>query len=605
MQRAIMLLVVTGLLLSSSCLPFIHPIGYLFADGDSAEPEETYTGIAPYAAVFNAIDMADVIQPPLVDERREYADFHYSWDFGDAGSGTWPHSARSKNTDLGYVTAHVYDTPGTYMVSLRVVDAEGKTHAYARTVTVRDPEVIFGGGKTVCVSTGTDFSEAPAGARQVTTSDILDIEPYFQTGRRILLHRGDTWTTDGVLFIQNVPGPFALGAFGTGVNPDERGIYENAPHIICTGTVPDTSFITYWDVNNWQIMDLHISGDYTREGGIGGGTYECSNMLHYRMNMDGFGTPIGTSHWDTDGNYKWMLIDSAIHDAGESVVYTGSEKLVVMGNLLYHSNTTHVLRVWQGYKAVISHNVIHGSSMDNTNGRHALKLHGPGEALLTSTDGDHLKRRSRYIVVYDNLFGTSGPWPIRLGSQDSATDERVGDILIEGNKFLSGYGELSATPVQISLRIAGGYVTVRNNIFNGALSSNGYTAVQVESDGFIPAIGNRIYNNSIYDPDAAAGGEFAGVCFTKTSKYCMAKNNLAYLVNDPAIARIMIDHGAYNLTGRNILAGTEPYADPANGDYHLTPGAAAIDAGEYINIRLDFDGNPRSDGAVDVGAFED
>ncbi|GEM_PF-1896069 len=55
----------------------------------------------------------------------------------------------------------------------------------------------------------------------------------------------------------------------------------------------------------------------------------------------------------------------------------------------------------------------------------------------------------------------------------------------------------------------------------------------------------------------------------------------------------------------NLSADSSFFADVASRDYHLLPGAPAIDAGDDIpEVTIDFDGNPRFSGEYDVGAFE-
>ncbi len=55
----------------------------------------------------------------------------------------------------------------------------------------------------------------------------------------------------------------------------------------------------------------------------------------------------------------------------------------------------------------------------------------------------------------------------------------------------------------------------------------------------------------------------------------------------------------------NDLWNTNPlFIDPVNGDYHLQPESPAINAGTYVNVDQDYDGNLRDKNTVDIGPFE-
>lgn len=576
------------------------------------------TGIAPFAVYFDAVgDSSGVVQPELINDHREYADLYYSWDFGDPGSRVWHYSQRSKNHDIGFNTCHVYDEPGTYIVTLQITDLSGSSYSYTQTIEVLDPDKIFAGPKTICISSTGNFDEAPEGAQLINTSNILEIEPYLATGNRILLCRGDSWSANEGMHVNGVPGPVFIGAYGEGLDKDEYGIYRNAPLIYLNGDDEDGSFISYWNVSNWTICDLHFVGNKSYHGAIGGGIGECRNMLHYRMHFEGFNTPVGNTHWETDGNDRWMLISSKVHDTRGIVVYAGSERLVVMGNLLYNSDETHVLRVWQAYKGVISHNYSHGSSLHSTSGRHALKFHGPSEETLARTDESRLKNRTQYAVVYDNIFGTCGPWTVVVAPQDDASDERLSDILIEGNRFLSGYGTFSelSNPVFLSLRIQGDYITARNNVFDGTGSGRYWGAVDIFGTDFKNSNNNRFINNTIvkfdYDTDDESYITFTGIKLSDGAENSLVRNNLIHLTSDNLdVEELYNDEGNNSTIDHNLLTKENCFHDPyaeniLYHDFRLIEDCEAIDAGTQVSIFHDFDLISRPNGSlIDIGAFE-
>jgi len=58
-------------------------------------------------------------------------------------------------------------------------------------------------------------------------------------------------------------------------------------------------------------------------------------------------------------------------------------------------------------------------------------------------------------------------------------------------------------------------------------------------------------------------------------------------------------------TGTVNIWGDPAFADPDDGDYHIGPGSAAIDAGVNAGVATDIDGDPRPVGmGYDIGADE-
>ena len=84
----------------------------------------------PPIASFTATPSSGVSPQPVALDASASTDREgpiaaYSWDFGD-GSGT----------ATGVTTNHVYQSPGTFTVTLTVTDRKGATGAASRTITV-------------------------------------------------------------------------------------------------------------------------------------------------------------------------------------------------------------------------------------------------------------------------------------------------------------------------------------------------------------------------------------------------------------------------------------------------------------------------------------
>lgn len=76
-------------------------------------------------------------------------------------------------------------------------------------------------------------------------------------------------------------------------------------------------------------------------------------------------------------------------------------------------------------------------------------------------------------------------------------------------------------------------------------------------------------------------------------------------------AAVLADHNLFWSNGDDGIRGTNPvdgdpaFVDPDNGDYHIGPGSAAVDAGVDTVVTTDIDGDSRpSGGGYDIGADE-
>lgn len=537
---------------------------------------------------------------------RAFHDYAFAWSFGDPTSGTWGTNGRSRNAALGPVAAHVFETPGTYTVTLSVRDASGILASGQAQIVVSDPEVIYAGTQTTCVSYTADFTGAPAGARQVTTHDLSTITQYATAGSRILFRRGGQWSTAGGLTWPENAGPVTIGAFGAGSSPNIQGIFGNAPRI----TVTAGGFMPMDFKQDWRIMDLHLV-DPTRTLGTFGGAEELQRQLYLRLKIEGFDTALGWSHWNTRRLLpldEMAIVSCDLSNGGDHSLYVGSERLAILGCRAWDAHTSHVVRVWQAYRGVIAHNEISGSSLDNTAGRHALKFHGPKETELSPANANgHLRVRSSHTVVSDNVFGSSGPWPIHIAPQDGGSDERLSHILFERNRYVAEFGSQSATPLQIALRICARHITVRNNILDGSNIGNSFRGIAVLQDGVEPAPeGIGIYHNTIYRSSTAVN-TCTAIEIGAEVQNSMVRNNL---VSFPVATngRLLNNLSAGTASSHNLLTATPLFvapdlAGPLTRDFRLQSGSPGLGAGTAVPVFDDFDGNVRPQ-TPDLGAFE-
>jgi hypothetical protein len=266
-------------------------------------------------------------------------------------------------------------------------------------------------------------------------------------------------------------------------------------------------------------------------------------------------------------------------------MYVGGRRLAILGNTIQDIATSHVLRVWQGRKCVISNNKLHNPG----GGRHALKLHGPAY-----NDG---RPETRYVEVSDNdILGRV--WSVAIGPQDNGQDERLSHIVFERNLLRPEQS------IQVDLEIWARNVTIRNNIFNATGSYQYYEAISVGQRGIEPASANvQILNNTVYRGNSAS--ELTAVSISSVASNVRVQNNLVYA---PSVSTKSVVSGSCSglVNDHNLMMTSLGMVSPSTGDFRLTSGSPAIDAGTPLNwVRTDYVGTARPKGSqYDIGAYE-
>lgn len=176
------------------------------------------TGVAPLYVNFDATATTSTISTNPSHE------LFFAHDFGDTGAGVWANGVQSagltsKNAGYGPVTGHVYETPGTYTYSMVVTDGVN-TATRTKTITVQDPDVVYAGALTICISNSNNFAGAPVGATQVNRAADTDMYAAWiahkASNKRILFCKADTWTASAALSATGLSN-MTVGGYGTGV----------------------------------------------------------------------------------------------------------------------------------------------------------------------------------------------------------------------------------------------------------------------------------------------------------------------------------------------------------------------------------------------------
>lgn len=402
------------------------------------------SGVAPLAVFFDAASATSARAA-----ERPFHELAYCWDFGDPTSGQFATSGLSRNHAKGPVAAHVFERPGTYTVTVNARDPEGRVATRTIAIEVADPDRVFAGEATACLSSSGTFDGCPEGARRITGSDLGAAREYAASGRRLLLRRGDAFR--GSLAI-NSPGPGSIGAYGDGNRPR---IDASSVVFRISGQSPRFS--------DHRIVDLEIVGQGADSGAVDVGGM-ARDLLLLRLKTTGTGHAVIApesiiQYWRNQGSTDQDLSDGFFvqdcemgHVSGvKTLLFVAAHRLAMLGNV-YEDSGEHVLRVPWTERAVISSNYLSGAIPT----KHVVKLHGPGWASSGIARGRYTER----VVLSDNVFqGGDDDWTVSVGPQNAQSDERVRDLIVERNLFLP------SERVQVPLTLSGNDLTVRDNVF--------------------------------------------------------------------------------------------------------------------------------------------
>jgi len=391
------------------------------------------SGTAPLAVHFDSVGTTSTASG--TDTFRQVT---YAYDFGDERGQKWSVSGLPKNTQTGGpLAAHVFDVAGTYNVSVRATDAAGNVSTASVSITVQDPNAVYAGAKTVCISMTADFSGCPSGAAQ--QSKLPSGTGW--NGKRWLLHAGQDFSSLGRIDIQDGNVGVQVASFGSGAKP-----------VVNSVGVGDFRPATATFASDIVIMGLQTKGEVAQAIG--------KRVLFYKNDLSGdagfrFGDLGGWGLYDpyrsvpTSQFYnptELFFVENT--STGNTTTNGGNAfgwgaRMAWMGND-FGVTTYHNLRVTQSYKSFYGHNRLRGIS--STGGYHAFKLHGCAQTsnCLDKTYNDSMVASSggwpsQYNVVANNEFSSAqdnNGWVTMFGPENDTYAEGVLDMVVENNRYV-------------------------------------------------------------------------------------------------------------------------------------------------------------------------
>ncbi len=539
------------------------------------------TGVAPLSVHFNATGTTSTVTT------RPFHELTFDWDMDD----NLRHASSA-------VAAHVYRTPGTYTVRLLVAEPDGSFVTQNVVITVTDPDVVFAGTKTICFSNTADFTGAPAGATQVTTSSFNTVMSYYATDRRLLMKRGDSFLQTSGVTCAGTGAPVSIGAFGTGTNPDVRGIFDNNP-IVQVQT--DDSVVQIGNGGSTIECDdlrfVDVEFDY-----INGGTpgklfnlsYRGDDLLFSHIRASEFSQCYGFGHETPDffavDICHGVCIANCDHPGGTQYgAYFSARDGAILNCNFADITTEHLLRFPFGERVVVS-----GCNLANAQAdKLSIKLHSKSHVDATTT--------SRHYVIQGNYFTHRTAWCMAFGSASSGQDNRVEDVIVERNDLEVLHRD-NAYPTPIQVNNDG--CTIRNNRFIVNDSTNLLEIQWVRVDQIGAGTPNPrdvvFYHNTLHTTEVLANTRMIHVAASDTS--VLVRNNLLYCPNATSTSV----SGGSPVTASNNLEDVDPLFVSAT-DWNLQATSPAIGYGTPVPVLDDYDAighDIRDLVAPDAGAFE-
>jgi hypothetical protein len=543
--------------------------------------------VAPCAVFFDATGTTG-----LTD--NDYVGASFWWDFDST-------NIDSQGTDkkaTGFLEAHVYEKPGTYVATVNVKDKEGNAGNSSVQITVNN----FAGTTYYVANNGDDTNPGTIELPLKTINYAITQKAFSNT--RILFRNGDEFNFTRVL-IGNRAGPVLIGAYTDPNNPS-----ANKP-IFKSNSTYSSGIIGLRGVSDWRITDIHIIGIYGDVGILGDSA--SSNILVQGVEIEKTDYNI---IFYSDG---FFVFDSDLHDSYTTANYGTAHRLAYVNNYIhdYAADNTgghHGIRIARGDKTVFRNN-----NMGAGFAASSLTIRGAGGG----TNND--------LVVVGNYFG------LRTETANSGSTgwetESAHRILFEKNTFAStlGFGINTSNVVIRNNKFINRFAVefryqsylnfdsfdiYHNTHLAGLNVSESADRVFLDtgySRGFASLKNIRVRNNIFVSPGT---GFSPFLFFHDTLNELTESNNVLYApkqVNWKPYINGWLDgrYRSYNLAdwqqlgkGQNDQIGDPLLADISSDDLHLGSTSLAINTGTPVPVYDDFDGNLRTDGMPDIGAYE-
>jgi hypothetical protein len=599
-----------------------------------ATPVQGTTCAAPCAIHFDAIGNGSNRTTDAAFT-RPFHTLTFEWDFGDPDSGSWTVTGKSRNYALGAIAGHLYERPGTYVVTLAVTNPDGQTGSLQRAVTVADPDTAFSATQTWCfansgVPGGAGFEHCPvaqASQHVVIAASVADgwnravsrngyCSAAAGTPRRCLFRSGDTFLKQGEGVLGEIGARGLIDRFGPGARP----------RVVGSGSFASIG-ADGWTVAN---LDVEVSGEqaylFKLQNEVGHAT---AWNLKARGLRGGCFVSQGTgaqAHSDLVAVIEVDCMSAPLAGMGGGGFFR-TERTLVLGTTFdnnYQGEFTFRTIHWP--RSVLAHSRLTRPQDDATNTRNVIQLRAWAGTSNTVPGTPPTPTDTEWVIIADNVLSQATEDSVIRTCQGNECNSapqspELQNVVMERNFFFFEQGGCCGNfGMTKAFWLQGGDITVRNNVLDlrGIRDGEGTQAMAVQAPNMAGSVNDdnvHVLNNTVFYDDRISVDDFR-FCGSSTGAGHRCHNNLAYLPQHSG-DEDAASGGSWQ-AANNVFAAASPFAAPIPprgsvdaADFQLGPQAGqAIDEGMPLDgggsaVVTDFGVQCRpAGGDWDVGAWE-
>jgi hypothetical protein len=459
--------------------------------------------------------------PVFVESDVDDEVVEYAWDFGDGSE-----------TRYGYTSAHVYEKPGTYVITCTTTDTSYIVKQYTLEVTVLVPD-----GKIYYVDStlGDDANDglSPDRAWKTATKAFSGMNTqFYKVGDQVLFKRGLVYD-----LIPGVVKPghyktnegYSFSTYGTGTKPVIRRSVPSPENML---------FFQGYDANHIGFVDLIFDSTTNVIGNIQATQGRSVNQLFLRCEFYNGKQLIGWNNGGLVNNISGAFVFNCVGSCPD-------EKILMNGSVQVFVHCGNFAMVNSSFTQSPNHNVYgsfikKGVFFKNVLGKQAFGCH----ALRISGASKTFRIPANKITIYGNLMeghqdplndtgrhNGKGRWNalmLQIGSQ-THVDQSIENVWIENNIIRGGETLLELSSVE--------NVRCFKNTFETSSPYQSAARIQIGGNGFErrPSKNIYIYNNVFNTAEKRnqGSGYLFRICsYTKPAYLGESKHTGLFIVNN-------------------------------------------------------------------------